>query len=130
MNNQAKENTMSSPSTNGRQEREELLVPQEVVFSESETIENDGYIDDTSKVIRVVEGKLAEDVRMRVGAPLDAKVWVTEEEFDGWISDVTSEHTWTTTIECYGVTKEFESYDAGRNFKALLQWLDEEPATA
>lgn len=126
MNNEAKENTMSS-STNGRQEREELLASQEVIFSEQETVESDGYIDDISKVIRVVKGKLAEDVRMRVGAPLDATVWVTEEEFDGWISDVTSEHTWTTTIECYGVTKEFESSDAGRNFNALLKWLDEDP---
>ena len=121
---------MSLPLTDGFPEREELLVPQEVVFSESETFENVGYVDDVSKVIRDVEGKLAEDVRKRVGAPADAKVWVTEEEFDGWISDCTAEHTWTTTIECNGVTKEFESYDAGRNFNSLLRWLDEEPATA
>lgn len=121
---------MASTSVNGQELREELLVPQEVVFSESETIENDGYVDDISKVIRDVEGKLAEDVRKRVGAPADAKVWVTEEEFDGWISDVTSDHTWTTTIECNGVTKEFESGNAGRNFNALLAWLDEEPAKA
>ena len=116
---------MSSIFDRGEQEREELLVPQEVVFSESEQYENDGYVDDVSKIIRLGDGKLAEDVRKRVGAPSDAQVWVTEEEFDGWISDVTAEHTWTTSIECNGVTKEFEGYNAALNFSRLLKWLDE-----
>lgn len=110
--------------------RNELLVPQEVVYDHAEQFENDGYVDDTHVITRIVTGKLAEDVRKRVGAPDDATVSVTEEEFDGWISDVTAEHTWTTVIECNGVIKDFEGHNAAVNFGRLLAWLEETPSKA
>lgn len=110
----------------GVAERDELLVPNEVVDEVNEVTDFDGYVDVFNKVTRVIDGKLAEDVRKRVGAAPDAEVQVTEEEFDGWISDVTSTHTWTTIIECNGVKKEFEGISAAFNFSRLLQWLDED----
>lgn len=81
----------------------------------------------TETVERLVEGKLAEDVRKRVMASADAPVVIVEVNLMYWLSDHTSDTDYRMVIKCNGVEVEFDSYSAQKNFQKLLEWLDEEP---
>lgn len=82
---------------------------------------------ETEKFERLVEGKLAEDVRKRVLAPANAQVVIVEESRKYWLSDWTSDFDYHMTIKCNGAEEAFETYSAQKNFQKLLEWLDEEP---
>lgn len=82
---------------------------------------------ETETVERLVEGKLAEDVRKRVMAPADAPVVVVEANLKYWLSDHTSNTDYQMTVKCNGAEVEFDTYSAQQNFRKLLEWLDEEP---
>ena len=86
---------------------------------------------DTKKgtVERLVEGKLAEDVRKRVKASPNEPVLITEVEELYWLSELTAEMNYNTTIRCGPAEKKFNLDAAHRNFEALLNWLDEDPNT-
>ena len=81
----------------------------------------------TETVERLIEGKLAEDVRKRVLAAADAPVTIVEVNLTYWISDWTSETDYRMIVKCNGAEEEFDRYSAQENFKKLLEWLDEEP---
>jgi hypothetical protein len=81
----------------------------------------------TETVERLIEGKLAEDVRKRVLAPADAPVVIVEVSLKSWLTDWTSETDYQMIVKCNGVEVEFERYSAHENFKKLLEWLDETP---
>lgn len=104
------------------------------VQEESTVVSQETVMDDTTKnsaqtetVERLIEGKLAEDVRKRVMAPDDAPVTIVEVNLKYWHSDWTSETDYRMIIKCNGAEEEFETYSAQQNFKKLLEWLDEEP---
>lgn len=107
-------------------ETESVVECRTYIEDEDVTLNND---EKTKTVERQVEGKLAEDIRKRIKAAPDAVVLITEVETLWWLSEVTSEMVYKTTIKCGGVEKKF-SRDAGyQNFEALLTWLDEDPAS-
>jgi hypothetical protein len=81
----------------------------------------------TETVERLIEGRLAEDVRKRVMAPADAPVVIVEVNLKYWLTDWTSETDYRMIVKCNGVENEFERFSAHENFKKLLEWLDEEP---
>jgi hypothetical protein len=82
---------------------------------------------ETETVERLIEGKLAEDVRKRVMAPADAPVFIVEVTEKYWLTDWTSGTDYQATVKCNGAEVEFDSYSAQKNFSDLLEWLDEEP---
>lgn len=81
----------------------------------------------TETVERLVEGKLAEDVRKRVMASADAPVVIVEVNLKYWLTEWTSDNDYRMVIKCNGTEVEFDSYSAQKNFQKLLEWLDEEP---
>lgn len=93
------------------------------VFVDSDTEDND----ETQTIAREVEGQLAVDVRKRVKAPADAPVVVVEIDQQVWLSDITADNDYRTTVKCNGVEKTFNTYSARENFRKLLEWLDEDP---
>lgn len=80
----------------------------------------------TETVERIIEGKLAEDVRKRVMASADAPVVIVEVNLKYWLTDWTSDTDYRMIVKCNGVEVEFDSYSAQKNFSNLLEWLDEE----
>lgn len=104
---------------------EEAPVVAQDVFVDSETEDND----ETKTVAREVEGQLAVDVRKRVNAPADAPVVVVEVDQQVWLSDITADNDYRTTVKCNGVERTFNTYSARENFRKLLEWLDESPDT-
>ena len=93
---------------------------------EDVTLNND---EKKKTVERLVEGKLAEDVRKRVKASPNEPVSSPEVEGLYWLSEVTADNYYNTTIRCGAVEKKFNLYAAHLNFEALLNWLDEDPET-
>lgn len=110
-----------------------VISSDEKVTKRSTYIEDEGVTlnnDEKQKTVeRLVEGKLAEDVRKRVKASPDAPVLITEVEGLYWLSEVTADNYYNTTIRCGNVEKKFNLYAAHLNFEALLKWLDEDPET-
>lgn len=108
----------------------ELIKVQEDSTVVSQEIVVDGITKNsaqTETVERLIEGKLAEDVRKRVMAPADAPVTIVEVNLKYWHSDWTSETDYRMVVKCNGAEEEFERYSAQENFRKLLEWLDEEP---
>lgn len=118
--------------------RQKFENSSEVINTTEEVKEKRTYIEDedvtlnndkTKKTVeREVEGKLAEDVRKRVGAAPDEPVLVTEVEELFWLSELTAEMDYRTIIKCGKVEKLFNSYSAHQNFAMLLEWIDEDPS--
>lgn len=94
----------------------------------SKEYDTEGYeIDKTRTVERLVEGKLAADVRKRLNASDSEPVMVTETQNDFWMSEMTSATDYRMEVKCAGHSKKFERDSAQKNFKALLTWLEETP---
>jgi hypothetical protein len=106
--------------------KEDVKVRRTYIEDEDVTLNND---EKTETVERLVEGKLAEDVRKRAKAAPDAPVLITEVEGLYWLSEVTADNFYNTTIRVGNVEKKFHLDGAHLNFEALLNWLDEDPET-
>lgn len=96
------------------------------IEDEDVTLNND---EKKQTVERLVEGQLAEDVRKRVKASPHEPVLIVEIEELYWLSELTADMNYNTTIRCGSVEKKFNLDNAHRNFEALLNWLDEDPNT-
>lgn len=96
------------------------------IEDEDVTLNND---EKKQTVERLVEGKLAEDVRKRVKASPHEPVLIVEVEELYWLSELTADMNYNTTIRCGHVEKKFNLDQAHRNFEELLKWLDEDPNT-
>lgn len=105
---------------------EEVTVRRTYIEDEDVTLNND---EKKKTVERLVDGKLAEDVRKRVKASPNEPVLITEVEGLYWLSELTADNYYNTTIRCGSAEKVFNLSSAHRNFEALLNWLDEDPET-
>lgn len=105
-------------------ETEKVVERRTYIEDEDVTLDND---EKTKTVERQVEGKLAEDIRKRIKAAPDAVVLITEIDELWWLSEVTCESNYKTTIKCGEVEKKFNLDGGDQNFAALLKWLDEDP---
>lgn len=76
-------------------------------------------------VKREISGKLAHDIRARFGVDDDTPVFITEEEIEGYYSEMTSYTDYVMIIECGKHEKRFGEIYASKNFEQLLKWLDE-----
>jgi hypothetical protein len=119
------------PVTYGYSESRHIM--QSVLDENPESVtetETDGYgygAEETKSVKREISGKLADDIRTRLGVSELHPVFLTELEKSGWISDYTSDTDYHMIIECGGHTKKFLRWNAAMNFGSLMEWIDEGP---
>jgi hypothetical protein len=84
------------------------------------------YALETDCVKRVITGKLAEDIRAKLGADPAAEVTVTERNHHGHYSTLTRDDDFDCLIECSGVSKELYSHWAEWNsLPTIIEWLTE-----
>lgn len=93
-----------------------------------------GYeLDDTTKwVKREVSGSMAEEVKNRfrkdegeVKAQDSDSVFITEKEWYGWISEITSDLSFDCIVEWGGYRKVFVSSVKELTFGQFIDWLDQ-----
>lgn len=95
-------------------------------WEESATGGKPDYALETDCVKRVITGKLAEDVRTKLGAPPDAEVTVTEREHHGHYSTYTRDDDFDCLIECAGVSKElYSAWSEWNSLPLIIEWLTE-----
>lgn len=84
------------------------------------------YALETDCVKRVITGKLAEDIRAKLGAAPDAEVTVTERNHHGHYSTLTRCDDFDCLIECAGVSKELYSHwEEWNSLPVIIEWLTE-----
>ncbi|WP_238840684.1 hypothetical protein [Prescottella equi] len=84
------------------------------------------YSCDTDCLQRVITGALADDVRRKLGAPLDAQVTVTERNHVYGYSTLTQENDFECLIECADVSKRLYSHwQQWNSLPSIIEWLTE-----
>lgn len=81
--------------------------------------------DETVLVKRKAEGRIAEDIRKRLGITDETPVFITEAEGVFQIGDSTWENFQKLLIECGEHKIDFsDSSSSGGNFAAFLNWIE------
>lgn len=84
------------------------------------------YSQETEVIRRVITGRLADDIRTKLGAPADAEVAVTERHHAYGYSTLTQENDFEALIECAGVSKKvYSHWGEWNSLPTIIEWLTE-----